>query len=121
MSKGSWLFGFACGIAAGWLFAPEKGSDLRKKIFKARSRGKTGITPIKRDVVEALREVAESMKNAVNNAMPSNSEEIHSEAALVKKLVKSTSQKSAVVAPRTIKTKRKAVSKKLKAKPRIED
>ncbi len=83
MSKGSWLFGFACGIAAGWLFAPEKGSDLRKKIFAARSSGKSGINPIKRDVVEALREVAESTKHIVND-----------EIELVKKLMKSSGQKT---------------------------
>lgn len=92
MSKGSWLFGFACGIAAGWLFAPEKGSDLRKKIFKALSQGKIGIDPMYYDEME-----------------------------LVQKLVTSAEQKSAVVKPRAIKAKRKVVSRKQKAKPKIQD
>lgn len=122
MSKGSWLFGFACGIAAGWLFAPEKGSDLRKKIFKARSQGKMGIAPIKRDVVEALKEVADSMKNAVNGSLNHSSHDaINDEMELVKKLVTSTGQKSAASKPRAIKPKRKAVTKKLKSKPKIQD
>lgn len=59
----SLLFGLACGIFFAWIFAPEKGKDLRSKMKRDRDNGKLGLAPLGHDVGDALREVAETARD----------------------------------------------------------
>lgn len=54
MKKWPWVFGLVTGVVLAWVFAPEKGSVLRKKMSKQRAEGKLGLAPLKRDVVAAI-------------------------------------------------------------------
>jgi gas vesicle protein len=67
------LAGFAAGAAAGILLAPEKGSDLRKKISDTVSEWADSIADVANSGMESVEEIKDKVEEKSNSSLGARS------------------------------------------------